>query len=514
MKRAISMTRINKVSTIKNNMIIYSLSIILLMTILSVYLLSIMDRYKGQIDTMFEKHIYLSSIEEVMNRLDENLLGFLSSKNSTRLNEYIINAEELENIVQGASNKTFNIEDLMLKDISNLVDQYIFEANEAISYKRQRNVAKYYSHYETSKKIKSYIFDYIEQLNSRQLTRNSKAYIELVSQMRLLQWITFIIVIDLIILSLLIVYLITSRMVKPFSHLSHAAEEIAKGNLNTADIVLTTEDEFKVLADAFNKMKNSISKYVEELTFKAETEAALKDEQMKNLMMAHLLDNAKLYALQSQINPHFLFNTINAGVQLSILERANNTTQFLETMSRLFRYNIRKMDSSCTLREEIENIKDFYELLKVRFRSRIQFQFMIDPETLDMIVPPLILQPMAENAYIHGLSGLEEGGLITVQTYKTSEATFIIVEDTGKGMTTETIDQILNRDREDYEKISVGIGVRNVRDRLELFFHRKDVFSIESVTGEGTKIIIEIKDKKNEGEFLGYLQTNGVKTHV
>ena len=478
------MPKLNKFSSIKNNMMMYSLGIILLMAILSIYSLSIMDRYKGQIQAMFEKHIYLSEIEATMNGLDADLLGFLTSKSSTRLNNFLIGVERLQSDISQVDEKIYNDEDLMMKNIHHLVEAYLSESNEAIGYKRLRNVGKYYEHYEYSVKIKGYIFDYIARLNNQQLNRNSKAYLDLVNQIRLLQSITYIIVIVLVLLAFTVVYYITARMVRPITHLSDAAEEIAKGNFQTKDVYVDSEDEFLLLADAFNKMKNSISEYVDELKTQAETEAKLKDEQLKNVKMEHLLDNAKLYALQSQINPHFMFNTINAGVQLSILERAPKTGSFLETMSRLFRYNIQKMDTHCTLEEEINNIKDYYELLKVRFGQRIQFAFHIDTEVTDVKVPQLILQPLVENAYIHGLSGLEEGGKISIDIHKKASFVEVIVEDTGVGMTEKRIQEILSNNS--------GIGIKNVRDRLELFYHQQNLFFIKSQVGQGVKITIKI----------------------
>ncbi len=492
------MAKLNKFSSIKVNMIVYSLGIIMLMTILSVYSLSIMERYKGQIEGMFEKHIYLSEIEEMMGELDVDLLGFLSSKSSTRLNQYLINMETLKQLVTDIPQEAVNNEDLMMMNIATLVDKYREQGDEAISYKRSRNVAKYYASYERSVQIKGFIHDYIDQLNNRQLNRNSKSYLGLVSQIRLLQTITYLIVFVLIIIAFIVVYYITARMVKPFNNLSHAAEEIAKGNWETEDIVVETEDEFFLLATAFNRMKNSIIQYVEELTVQAETEAKLKDEQLKNVKMEHLLDNAKLYALQSQINPHFLFNTINAGVQLSIIERAPKTGQFLETMSRLFRYNIQKMDSSCTLEEEISNIVDYYELLQVRFGERIQFQFHLDKAASTALVPPLILQPIVENAYIHGLSGLEEGGKIEVSTLKIKERIIITVKDNGKGYAQEFFDHILRKHdiakTDEYSRISdeTGIGIRNVRDRLELFFHENNIFRMYGEVNRGVKVIMDV----------------------
>lgn len=491
MKRVKAMSKIRKINSLKNNMIIYSLSIILLMTILSIYSISIVIKYKEQMESMFEKHIYLSEVESLVIKMDEDLVGFLTTKSSTKLNDYLINTEKLTTSVTASYVGLQNKEDLLMKNITNLIDAYNQQGKEAIMAKRQRNVVKYDEYYGRSVKIKAFIIDYIGQLNTKQLNINSKAYIQLVKQIRILQTITIVIVLILIGLSIIIAYLITSRMIRPITHLSHAASEIAKGNLETQDVVVESNDELLVLASAFNHMKNSINSYVTELTNKSETETKLKDEQLKNIKMEHLLDNAKLYALQSQINPHFLFNTINAGVQMSIMERATKTGLFLESMSRLFRYNIQKMDSVCSLSEEINNINDYHDLLKARFGDRIQFSFYIDPQTLSIKVPPLILQPLVENAYIHGLSSLEQGGLISITTLLTSDECIITIKDTGTGMSRETIDLILQREFTT-EEDKVGIGIRNVRDRLELFYQKKSKFTIESQLGMGVKIIIAI----------------------
>lgn len=489
----------SRFASIRFNLIVFSLTIILLMTILSIYSLSVMNRYKGQIEVMFNKHIELSELHGVILDIDDDLLGFLSTKSSTKLNDFNKNSQKLSSLLGDQQSELYTMDDVLMKNIRNLSTAYLETANDAISYKRQRNASNYYASYEESEMIKSFIFEYIDELNSMQLSRNSLAYLDLVKEARLLQNITLFIVISLIAIALLIVYLITERMVKPFKLLSSAAEEIAIGNFASEDINLQNDDEFKLLAIAFNKMKANLRDYVDELNYKAETEAKLKDEQLKNIKMEHLLDNARLYALQSQINPHFLFNTINAGVQMSIMERATRTGQFLESMSRLFRYNIQKLESTSTLEEEIKHISDYYELLKVRFGQRIQFVLNIDPMTLDVRVPPLILQPLVENAYIHGLSGLEEGGTITVETLFKSDSISIMIIDDGRGISQDHIDRILAEETtmtKDLDQIqtenSIGIGLRNVRDRIELFCHSNQVFRMTGDLGKGVTITINL----------------------
>lgn len=494
MRKVKNLKNKSKFGTIRFSMVVFSFAIICLMTLLSFYTLSLLNRYRYQIDTMFEKHIYLSDLATRMEAIDENLLGFLSSKSSSRLNEYLIQIEGLRNheghqlLMNQKDSLDYDLEMLMQKNIAHLTTRYMEEADAAIVAKRQRNVQGYFKHYEESKKIQGYIFSYIDQLNARQLSINSKTYLDLVEQIKLLQWISFIIIVDLILLSLLIVYMMSAKMVRPFTYLTHSAEALAEGQFDIDDIVIETKNEFSILAEAFNRMKRRIRQYIDEMKTQAAMEAALKDEQMKNIRMEHLLDNAKLNALQSQINPHFLFNTMNAGVQMAIMERATKTSQFFESMARLFRYNLRKMNETCTLLDEVNNIRDYYSLLTVRFGDRIHFEFAIEPETHDLRVPPLILQPLVENAFIHGLSGLEEGGTLYLKAYKADQHIIVTIKDTGKGMSQATIDKLMGPD----EQQAGGIGVRNVRERLELFFHAEEVMLIQSCLGEGVKITLKL----------------------
>lgn len=477
-------------------MLAYSFLIIAFMTILSIYTLNLTNRYKEQIDGMFERNILLTAIADKLEQVDQELVAFLSSKSSTRLNAFMIYSQDLSDVAQKleTDKASYNEEELMVEDINQMIKDYLDKANKAITAKRERNVNEYTDTYKIASLTKSYILQYITELNMRQFGRNASNYITMSKQIESLKQITIVLIVDLILLSICIVYVMSYQMIKPIIKLSHSAEDIAKGNFDTEEIVVESDDELKILAVSFNKMKNNIKAYIEELKNKAETEAKLKDQEMENLTMQHLLENAKLYALQSQINPHFLFNTINAGVQMAMIEGADRTSEFLESMSSLFRYNIKHINSVVTLKQELDNIKDYYDLLKVRFGDLITFKFRIDESAIDLKMPPLILQPLIENSYIHGLSSKEEGGIITISVLSNGLEVIIVIEDNGKGMSEEKIQMIYSKEQkmEPNIKKSSGIGMRNVIERLELFYDRKDIVSISSRVNEGTKVVIKI----------------------
>ena len=490
------MLETNKVPrvTLKRKMLLYTFAIIGLMTILSVYSLTIMNVYKGRIDEMFERNLALSQIEQDLNRVDEDLVAYLSTKSSSSLNSYMQFEEKLRDGIAEASKgiNNFTEEELLIMDIDSMTRNYLSTANQAIQDRRRSNVAAYSRKYEEATLIKSYIESYINELNIRQLDRNADNYVVMTSEIGRSIFLNIVLIIDLILLSVLIVLSMSSAMIDPIVRLSHSAGEIAKGRFETREIIVETNDELEILARAFNEMKRSIHAYIEELKEKAYTEALLKDQEMENLKMQALLDNARLYALQSQMNPHFLFNTINAGVQMAMIEGADRTSEFLETMSRLFRYNIKQLDEAVTLHHEVENIRDYYELLKVRFGDLITFEFKVDERALSVLIPPLTLQPIVENAYIHGLSKKEEGGKITVEVVYEDKLVIATVEDNGLGMTEERIhyifDSVNHEHKPEKTKSSNGIGMANVIERLELFYKSSHIMEIYSEEGMGTSI--------------------------
>jgi two-component system, sensor histidine kinase YesM len=460
---------------------------------------------------MFIRNITLKELEKNINSVDQELGVYLSTKSSVSLNSFMEKGEGLSNLIKSEVNKitAYTEEDQLILDIDSMIYNYMVEANKAVEEKRKEDVAAHTQRYKNAKNIKSYILEYIQELNIRQLNSNATTYIYMSRQIQISTLLNIILIIDLILLSVIIIIRMTDSMINPIIKLSHSAEDISKGRFHTDEIIVESNDEIKILALAFNNMKRSIHAYIEELKEKAQTEAKLNFQQMENLKMQSLLDNAKLFALQSQMNPHFLFNTINAGVQLSMIEGAERTSEFLECMSRLFRYNIKQLDKAVTMRDELANVNDYYELIKVRFGDLITFNFFIEIDSLDYSMPPLILQPLVENAYIHGLSKKEEGGIINISVNQDSKFAYITIEDNGMGMTMskqkelnalfdrhtrEAIEVDMEKNKKKAKMVghSNGIGLRNVAERLELFFKYDRLISVKGSKGQGCKFTVRI----------------------
>jgi two-component system, LytTR family, sensor kinase len=196
-----------------------------------------------------------------------------------------------------------------------------------------------------------------------------------------------------------------------------------------------------------------------------------------------LLMNARVEALASQINPHFLFNTLTS---ISSLIRSNPEVArtVIVKLSGLLRRLLRSRDHFVTLREELESIDEYLDIEVVRFGPQLKVEKQIQPDTLDVIVPSMILQPLVENCIKHGFSRKVGGGRITIRCQRSGDHAILEVEDDGLGMTEERMTTALGD----------GIGLSNVNERLSVIYGTAYRVRISSVPGLGTIIRLEIPD--------------------
>ena len=209
------------------------------------------------------------------------------------------------------------------------------------------------------------------------------------------------------------------------------------------------------------------------------------------------LNEARLAALSSQINPHFLFNTLNSVASLIRLD-PEQARQVVYRLSKILRRLLRQQDNLTTLREEISFIEDYLSIEMVRFGDKLRFVKDVDPATLDLPVPSMLLQPLVENSIRHGLSNKVDGGSICVRSRVQGRRLQIMVEDDGMGIPEDKLTSIFEQ----------GIGISNVNERLKVLFGSEYRMWIDSRLGEGTSTGIELPEQSS-GTVVGVESLTG-----
>lgn len=454
----------------------------------------VLDRLKA----IISDHVYLNELSNETNALVMEVEKFLSTKSSDTL----LNYYNLYDSLEGKSNSipreaTFDQDELMLKNIGFVIDNLLQETDLAVKAKRGRISSEYVAHFKRANEINSHIRLYINNLLNRKLLDGSERYNAINTNMTYLSYVNILVIVLAVFLNIFLAVFFAYRLTKPIIALAHAADKIAVGEFDVKPLDLQTDDEINVLANAFNKMTTNIKSYIDEIKKQAEVETKLKKQEMENLKMKNLLKEAELKSLQSQINPHFLFNTLNTASQLAMLEGADQSSEFIENVAQLFRYNLRKLDEPITLEEEIDHVIKYMYIIQARFGDKVEFHTEIDQKLLDVQVPCTVIQPIVENAFIHGLSNRDGNGTISLVVRGDNGKTLIEVTDNGEGMDEAKVKSLIfaDFDQKMMHRHATGLGMSNVVNRLKLFYNIEDsreIIQIESVVGRGTRITLKI----------------------
>lgn len=203
------------------------------------------------------------------------------------------------------------------------------------------------------------------------------------------------------------------------------------------------------------------------------------------------LHEATLNKLQSQSNPHFLFNSLNTIARLAHIEDAGKTEELSYALAGILRYSLKNVKKTVTIQEEINIIKDYLFIQQVRFSDRLKFHYDIDENTLDAVIPCMMLQPLVENAIVHGLEPIARKVLIKILLKKQGNGITFTVEDNGKGIPEKRLQEITRFNISGSGKgHSTGLGLINVHQRLHLFYDSGCGLQIESRENQGTRASI------------------------
>ncbi|MCE5342145.1 MAG: histidine kinase [Eubacteriales bacterium] len=308
-------------------------------------------------------------------------------------------------------------------------------------------------------------------------------------------WVTIATGILIIIIILLFLLLISRRILSPIESISRFMRSVSKDPRNL--IYQSPEDSYEELSTMVVSMNLMLQSLV------AKSEAFV--EQEKNYYQAVLETNRlEILAYRSQINPHFLYNTLDCISGMAFRYNAPEIAQISQALSGMFRYAIRGKDF-VTVEEELMHMQEYSTIIGHRFMGRITIQINATQEARTLRIPRLILQPIVENAVFHGLEKQIGPGGIQVDVYAQDGFLHMRVTDNGLGMSQESVDSIANimantdQYSHDGEADKGGIGLWNIAHRLRIFYNEKSVLRVESREGEGTTVEIILPLEQKEG---------------
>jgi len=216
-------------------------------------------------------------------------------------------------------------------------------------------------------------------------------------------------------------------------------------------------------------------------------------EKQKQAELESSLKEVRLKFLESQVNPHFLFNTLNTIAQMAVMEGATTVSSLTYALSNLLRCSLGKSDSLITVKEELDYVKDYIFIQKTRFPHKFETHIDVDNQITHVKIPFMTLMVLVENSIIHGFSDMKRAGNLYIKGFMEDETAVFVVEDNGRGVPQEVISQIENLNKTGL--ISSGmnsIGLRNIYMRFKHFYGDEFSLAIDRLAKQGTKVIIKI----------------------
>ena len=277
------------------------------------------------------------------------------------------------------------------------------------------------------------------------------------------------------VLMIVILLILTRSVLRPLEDLGGAADHISAGRYDAPPLEVRGNDELGRAARSFNLMQTEIRRTIHALEKQAEMEKSLLEKEVEAAQMQHKLQEGRFAQLQSQINPHFLFNTLSTIAALAREEGAPLSEDLVLRLSSFFRYSLESDEKVVPLGREIQLLRDYMELQETRYGDRITMEVRSDPALEDVPVPKFILQPLVENAILHGLRQCTEGGCIRVRSRRDRTGNIVItVTDNGCGFDTSRLGAAADGERR-------SVGLKNIAERMEYSGGRLDVCSVPGV---------------------------------
>nr|WP_300858935.1 sensor histidine kinase [uncultured Acetatifactor sp.] len=262
------------------------------------------------------------------------------------------------------------------------------------------------------------------------------------------------------------------------------SEEIARGNFVRTELAEAGRDEFTILEKSLNHMSAQLQELIEK-----EYEARISQAELEKET-----NQAKLLALQAQVNPHFMFNALESIRLKAMIKGERETAGMIKYMAKMFRNILDWQDNIITIKEEIGFLDEFFHIQNYRFEDEFSYEINVTDQAYECLIPKMTLQPLAENACVHGVEAVSSNRRVRVEASVEKEWLKLRVEDNGGGMSPEKLRELKAMLKGEAEA-GKSVGLWNIYRRLVLYYQENFRFDIDSVVGEGTTCTIRIPVK-------------------
>lgn len=281
----------------------------------------------------------------------------------------------------------------------------------------------------------------------------------------------FAIFLVVVLFTVIIIRFFSKLFTNPAKELANAMQEFEKDTNHFEFKTIEGTAEITSLTESFEHMVVQIKELVEKVR---QEEITLRKTELK--------------ALQAQINPHFLYNTLDAIAWLCEEERYKDAVEMVNSLAKLFRISISRGHELITIEKEMQHAKSYLKIQNFRYKNQFTYSFDVGEECLNYLCNKITLQPIIENAIYHGIDRMVDEGKINIGIHQKDDRIIFTVEDNGVGMTEEQCEEILHEDASD----RVGIGIKNVNDRIKIYFGEEYGLTIQSELDEGTRVTISM----------------------
>lgn len=471
-------------NSIQKKIWILAIVVLLIMASIWISLIYYNQKMQDQYNDILERYLIMNEVTSTSQHVVTALNNYLLIP--TLENFELVNRrkEQIQRMKDEVANFKNAENELALTNYVNLIDSLVETVDRSITFHPETETENAMNAFKEATHISNYISEMTLTLIDTELKTYDRFYRGIINQSEELKQLGIWLLLLITFLLLLFTYWFSLRITKPVEKLTRAASELSKGRFDLK-IEVDSKDEIAFLAKMFDHMRININNLISEIQLKAQLEKELQQSKL-------LLRESQLRSLQSQINPHFLFNTLNTLSKKAYMEGSEETSDLLVSVAGLLRYNLKHIDKLMTLFDEVKVVQQYMDIQKARYTDRLAFYTEIDESCLNIQIPGLTLQPIVENAVIYAVEPNEDGGVIWFRVKDRGDRVIIEVEDDGPGMEKEKIKKIIDEQLDTTKGHASGIGLSNVVKRLRLFNGCEDVIEMESSLGSGTKVVIHI----------------------